>query len=190
MAWGGLYLALLACAVTVAESSSCTFAVPSTTDPSSCVQYDLSTVASQGPYKLSMDSDNQLLFSVCGDVNASSVPKQCSSASSAAAYQYNSGSCHRLGSGKDLSTYVVRQLVKDGVNLWSAMFIPSPTPPPPPTTTTHTHQFSVDPEASTMGIRMVYGDGGKSDGCLTHKFPNTLVSLQIMVLMLFGLELS
>ena len=113
MAYLLVLLASTLCVVALgdgASASDCTFAVPSTTDPSSCVQYDLSTVASQGPYKLSMDTDisgYQLLFNVCGGLNGSSLPKQCSAISAAAAVAYNNASCYNLGSSKNESVYVV-----------------------------------------------------------------------------------
>ena len=90
------------------QASDCTFTIPSTTDPSSCVLYYLTEVAGQGPFKLSADiaSSYDLMFTLCGNVSSPSLPKQCSSTSASAAVAYNNNSCYSLGNSRNESTYV------------------------------------------------------------------------------------
>ena len=100
----------------------CIFTIPSTDDPSSCSLYNLTTVASKGPYKLSA-GDQDYLFGLCGYVNVS-LPQHCNNLSTpaAAAYGYNGSSCYALGSSAKDSTYTVHGTVdpplSEGPPLW------------------------------------------------------------------------
>ena len=107
--WPYLLLLTVEEAAVVVGAEDCTFTIPSSSVPGSCVLYDLTTVASQGPYKLTDTDSFEIVFTLCGNISGTSLPKQCSSVSTAdgVAYQYNSSSCYKLGSNKKESTYTV-----------------------------------------------------------------------------------
>jgi hypothetical protein len=92
----------------VLGAPDCIFTVPSVDDSSSCVLYNLTSVASNGPFKLTM-GDYEYIFGICGQVNSSLV-SHCS-IPAAVAYQYNasSSSCYALGNSEKDSTYTVSQ---------------------------------------------------------------------------------
>ena len=105
MAYSILYLVLLVFAtLKTAVSSDCVYSIPSTSDSSSCVVYDLTEAAKDGPYSVSVKEDSKIVFNLCGDVPA---PDQCSENPNAAAYLVNDDSCNILGSTADKSTYTV-----------------------------------------------------------------------------------
>ena len=102
--WPIVLCLLLASEWCVVSGADCTFSVPSTTEPDSCTQYDLTTLSAKGPFTLS-DTKYNYTFGLCKEFTP---PKQCSSNKAGMmAFQYNNNSCYGIGSSEADSMFVV-----------------------------------------------------------------------------------
>ena len=101
---------LLVCVLSLLQQTAdadCQFQIPSTFQRDACETYDLTKIATAGPFILNatdyFDHDSTYYFSFCANVDKSLLPSACAALGEAPAYQYvlSKKACHRLGSLED-----------------------------------------------------------------------------------------
>lgn len=101
---------LLVCVLSLFQQTAgveCQFQIPSSFQKDACETYDLTKIATAGPFILNatdyFDHDSTYYFSFCANVDKSLLPAACAALGEAPAYQYvqSKKACHRLGNLED-----------------------------------------------------------------------------------------
>lgn len=102
---------LVVCVLSLLQQSAgadCLFRIPATGQPGACETYDLTKIATAGPFIVNatdyFDHDSTYYFSFCSNVDKGLLPAACAALGEAPAYQYvlSKKQCHKLGSLQDV----------------------------------------------------------------------------------------
>ena len=105
-----VFVLLVVCALSLFQRSAganCQFQIPATYQKDACETYDLTKIATAGPFIVNatdyFDHSSTYYFSFCANFDKSLLPAACASLGEAPAYQYvlYKNACHRLGSIED-----------------------------------------------------------------------------------------